>query len=145
MEPIKEARVNAIFVQTSEQGQQVAIILSTQQFDNMLQIMREGFSRIQESLSGLNQNQNNAITMAVEACYNKAAKLLEQKSISPRRESVSLQAIAAPTESLILFQGQPSSYRWRGGVWVGPSFLFATGTPSHDKKSMATPTTTTIT
>ncbi|PQM38911.1 hypothetical protein Pyn_29443 [Prunus yedoensis var. nudiflora] len=111
MEPIMEARVNAIFVQTSEQEQQVAIILSTQQFDNMLQIMREGFSRIQESLSGLNQNQNNAITMAVEASYNKAAELLEPKSISPRTESVSLQAIAAPTESLILFQGQPSVVR----------------------------------
>lgn len=56
MEPIKEVRVNTIFVQTSEQEHQVAIILSTQQFDNMLQIMREGFSKMQESLSGLNQN-----------------------------------------------------------------------------------------
>lgn len=103
MEPIREVRVNAIFVQTSEHEQPLPIIPYTQQFDNMLQIMREGFSRIQESPSSLNQNQNNAIIMAVEASYNKAAELLEQKSISPRRESVSLQAVVAPTQSSILF------------------------------------------
>ncbi|PQM38213.1 hypothetical protein Pyn_07771 [Prunus yedoensis var. nudiflora] len=84
------------------------MIPSLQQFDSMLQVMREGFNIIHESLTGLNQNQNYAITMAVEASYNKTAELLQQKSISPRKEGASFQAIVASIGSSILFQGQLS-------------------------------------
>ncbi|KAI5343541.1 Hypothetical predicted protein [Prunus dulcis] len=48
--------------------------------------------------------------MAVEASYNKTAELLQQKSISPRKEGASFQAVTTSIGSSILFQGQPSRH-----------------------------------